>query len=207
MLVEVDEPEEFLEALAREGVLATPGKPGYVRLCTHLDVDDDEIEAAVEAAARITDPPAMSPIEVSPVPAIGPREPLRLARRMAQGRRTRPRRLRGRAPRASSRPETSRYWPPARRPDWPASSSSPSAPASPWAPSSPASKTSTFDPEARRRGVGRALLQAANERCAHRGISYVEAQVEEAKRRRLLRGLRLRAGARCAGLLAVSASR
>ena len=34
-------------------------------------------------------------------------------------------------------------------------------------------------PEARRRGVGRALLQTADERCGERGISYVEAQVEE----------------------------
>ena len=34
-------------------------------------------------------------------------------------------------------------------------------------------------PEARGRGVGRALLQAADERCEKRGISYVEAQVEE----------------------------
>ena len=33
-------------------------------------------------------------------------------------------------------------------------------------------------PEARHRGVGRALLQAADERCEERGISYVEAQVE-----------------------------
>ena len=33
-------------------------------------------------------------------------------------------------------------------------------------------------PEARRRGVGHALLQAADERCEERGISYVEAQVE-----------------------------
>jgi GNAT superfamily N-acetyltransferase len=33
-------------------------------------------------------------------------------------------------------------------------------------------------PEARRRGVGRALLQAADERCEEHGISYVEAQVE-----------------------------
>jgi ribosomal protein S18 acetylase RimI-like enzyme len=33
-------------------------------------------------------------------------------------------------------------------------------------------------PEARRRGVGRALLQAADERCASRDISYVEVQVE-----------------------------
>ena len=53
VLVEVDDPERFLQALAREGVLATPGKPGYVRLCTHLDVDDEDIEAAVEAAARV----------------------------------------------------------------------------------------------------------------------------------------------------------
>jgi GNAT superfamily N-acetyltransferase len=34
-------------------------------------------------------------------------------------------------------------------------------------------------PQARRRGVGTALLQAAHERCAHRGISYLEAQVED----------------------------
>jgi threonine aldolase len=54
VLVEVERSEEFLQALAREGVLGTPGKPGFVRLCTHLDVGDEEIEAAVEAAARIT---------------------------------------------------------------------------------------------------------------------------------------------------------
>jgi GNAT superfamily N-acetyltransferase len=35
-------------------------------------------------------------------------------------------------------------------------------------------------PEARRRGVGRALLRAADERCTKLDISYVEAQVEEA---------------------------
>lgn len=57
VLVAVDRPEEFLGALAREGVLATPGKPGHVRLCTHLDVDDRDVEAAVEAAARITATP------------------------------------------------------------------------------------------------------------------------------------------------------
>jgi GNAT superfamily N-acetyltransferase len=34
-------------------------------------------------------------------------------------------------------------------------------------------------PEARRRGVGRALLEAVGERCASRGVSYVEAQVED----------------------------
>jgi GNAT superfamily N-acetyltransferase len=34
-------------------------------------------------------------------------------------------------------------------------------------------------PEARRQGVGKALLTAADERCAARGISYVEVQVED----------------------------
>jgi GNAT superfamily N-acetyltransferase len=34
-------------------------------------------------------------------------------------------------------------------------------------------------PEARRQGVGRALLEAAGERCVARGISYVEVQVED----------------------------
>jgi threonine aldolase len=54
VLVAVDDPPEFLQALAREGVLATPGKPGFVRLCTHLDVGESEIEAAIQSAARIT---------------------------------------------------------------------------------------------------------------------------------------------------------
>ena len=53
VLVAVDDPPEFLRALAREGVLATPGKPGFVRLCTHLDAEDSDIETAVEAATRI----------------------------------------------------------------------------------------------------------------------------------------------------------
>ena len=34
-------------------------------------------------------------------------------------------------------------------------------------------------PEARRQGVGTALLEAANERCSARRISYVEVQVED----------------------------
>jgi GNAT superfamily N-acetyltransferase len=34
-------------------------------------------------------------------------------------------------------------------------------------------------PDARRRGVGRALLEAVRERCAAHGVSYVEAQVED----------------------------
>ena len=55
VLVEVDRPEEFLHALARKGVLATPGKAGFVRLCTHLDVGDETetgkpIETAVAEA-------------------------------------------------------------------------------------------------------------------------------------------------------------
>ena len=54
VLVAVDDPPEFLQVLARGGVLGTPGKPGYVRLCTHLDVEDEEIEMAIEAADRIT---------------------------------------------------------------------------------------------------------------------------------------------------------
>ena len=53
ILVAVDDPPEFLRALARESVLATPGKPGFVRLCTHLDAEDSDIETAVEAATRI----------------------------------------------------------------------------------------------------------------------------------------------------------
>ena len=54
VLVKVEKPEDFLRALAREGVLATPGKAGYARLVTHLDVGDEEIDAAVEAAGRIS---------------------------------------------------------------------------------------------------------------------------------------------------------
>jgi threonine aldolase len=53
VLVEVGEPDLLLQALAREGVLATPGKAGFVRFCTHLDIGDEEIVAAIEAAARI----------------------------------------------------------------------------------------------------------------------------------------------------------
>jgi threonine aldolase len=54
VIVEVEEADLFLQALAREGVLATPRTSGSVRLCTHLDIGDEEIEAAIEAAARIT---------------------------------------------------------------------------------------------------------------------------------------------------------
>jgi GNAT superfamily N-acetyltransferase len=34
-------------------------------------------------------------------------------------------------------------------------------------------------PDARRQGIGRALLEAVEEHCASRGVSYVEAQVED----------------------------
>ena len=34
-------------------------------------------------------------------------------------------------------------------------------------------------PDARRRGVGREMLEAVNERCTARGVSYVEAQVAD----------------------------
>jgi threonine aldolase len=53
VLVAVERPSEFLQALAREGVLTTPGRPGFVRLCTHLDAGDEDIQTAIQAAARI----------------------------------------------------------------------------------------------------------------------------------------------------------
>lgn len=53
VLVRVEKPDEFLMALAREGVLATPGKAGYVRLCAHLDVGDEDVDETVEAATRL----------------------------------------------------------------------------------------------------------------------------------------------------------
>lgn len=53
VLVRVEEPARLLEALAREGVLATPSGHGAVRLCTHLGITDEDVEAAVEAAARV----------------------------------------------------------------------------------------------------------------------------------------------------------
>ena len=60
VLVESDDPVRLIEALERAGVLATlgimpaGGRLGAVRLCTHLDVDDEDVEAAVEAASIIT---------------------------------------------------------------------------------------------------------------------------------------------------------
>jgi len=65
VLVSVDDPSEFLQALAREGVLATPGRPGYVRFCTHLDACDvlgtgEGIQRVVAACLRASEP--ISPI-------------------------------------------------------------------------------------------------------------------------------------------------
>jgi threonine aldolase len=54
VLVQVGEAERFLGALGRKGVLATPMSATSVRFCTHLDIGDEEVEAAIEAAARIT---------------------------------------------------------------------------------------------------------------------------------------------------------
>jgi threonine aldolase len=53
VLVKADDESAFLEALAREGVLAGHGKKGYVRFVTHLDVDAKGIERAVEAASKV----------------------------------------------------------------------------------------------------------------------------------------------------------
>jgi len=44
----------FLERLREEGVLATPAGPREVRMVTHQDIDDDDIDGAVEALSRIT---------------------------------------------------------------------------------------------------------------------------------------------------------
>ena len=59
VLVESEDPAGLIKALGRAGVLATlgttpaSGRPGTVRLCTHLDVDDEAVEAAVEAASQV----------------------------------------------------------------------------------------------------------------------------------------------------------
>ena len=53
VLVRIEEPQRFLRALAREGVLATLAKAGHGRLCTHLDVGDEDVDAAVEAASGV----------------------------------------------------------------------------------------------------------------------------------------------------------
>ncbi len=52
VLVETRESDELLQALEKEGVLATRGAADTVRLCTHLDVDDEDIETTIESATR-----------------------------------------------------------------------------------------------------------------------------------------------------------
>ena len=53
VLVEVGEVDAFLRDLAAEGVLATPWGGSRIRLCTHLDVGDAEVDATVAAASRL----------------------------------------------------------------------------------------------------------------------------------------------------------
>lgn len=55
VLAEVTDTGRFLEALACERVLATPRSASCARFCTHLDVNDEDIESAIEAAARVAD--------------------------------------------------------------------------------------------------------------------------------------------------------
>jgi threonine aldolase len=57
VIVEVEAADLFLQALAREGVLATPRTTDSVRLCTHLDVADklrteEGIQEVVQACLR-----------------------------------------------------------------------------------------------------------------------------------------------------------
>ncbi|CAN5829012.1 low-specificity L-threonine aldolase [soil metagenome] len=54
VLVSAHRSEVLLEALAREGVLATPGGYDTVRFCTHLDVQDTDIDMAISAASKIS---------------------------------------------------------------------------------------------------------------------------------------------------------
>jgi threonine aldolase len=53
VLVETDRPAEaVLEACEGEGLLGVPFDDYLVRFCTHLDVTDDDIDAAIDAADR-----------------------------------------------------------------------------------------------------------------------------------------------------------
>ena len=56
VLVEVGETDAFLRDLAGEGVLATLWSGSRIRLCTHLDVGDAEIDVTIEAASRLLVP-------------------------------------------------------------------------------------------------------------------------------------------------------
>ena len=58
VLVSVEHPgaqaSDFRDALAAEGVLASQLDDRTVRFCTHHDIDDTDVDAAVDAAERIT---------------------------------------------------------------------------------------------------------------------------------------------------------
>jgi len=55
VLVGTDRPAEaFLDDCADEGVLGVPFDEHVVRFCTHWDVDDDDVDAAIEGVDRAT---------------------------------------------------------------------------------------------------------------------------------------------------------
>src|SRR4028119_806353 len=54
VLVDAGDAGEFLAALAGRGVLATPRSESTVRFVIHLDVGDEEIDAAIAAAAELS---------------------------------------------------------------------------------------------------------------------------------------------------------
>jgi len=53
VLVETDDAARLFEALKSAGVLVTMGRLGTVRLCTHLDITDEDVEAATTAAGSV----------------------------------------------------------------------------------------------------------------------------------------------------------
>lgn len=53
VLVETDDAARLLETLKSAGILVTMGRPGTVRLCTHLDITDEDVEAAITAAGGV----------------------------------------------------------------------------------------------------------------------------------------------------------
>jgi threonine aldolase len=53
VLVDVGNAEKFLAELAEKGVLAIPRTASTIRFVTHLNVGDEEVDAAVEAAAEL----------------------------------------------------------------------------------------------------------------------------------------------------------
>ena len=53
VLVDVGNAEKFLAELAEKGVLAIPRTASTIRFVTHLNVRDEEVDAAVEAAAGL----------------------------------------------------------------------------------------------------------------------------------------------------------